>query len=55
LRWVLTSNPRCAVIFKTAVRGGRTHLIIETQAGEIGCYVTNVADWINAITAVASA
>jgi hypothetical protein len=45
---------RQAKVFKTAVRGGRTHLIIQTRSGEIGFYVPSVADWINAIRTVAS-
>jgi hypothetical protein len=45
---------REAKSFKSAVRGGRTHLIIQTRSGEIGFYVPNVADWINAIRAVGS-
>jgi hypothetical protein len=46
---------REAKVFKTAVRGGRTHLIIQTRSGEIGFYVPDVADWINAIGTVGSA
>ncbi len=45
---------REAKAFKTAVRGGRVHLIVQTRPGEIGFYVPDVADWINAITSVGS-
>jgi hypothetical protein len=45
---------REAKVFKTAVRGGRTHLIIQTRAGEIGFYVPDVAEWVNAVTTVGS-
>jgi len=46
---------REAKTFKGAVRGGRTHLIVQTRSGEIGFYVPNVGDWINAIRTVGSA
>jgi len=45
---------REAKVFRAAVRGGRTHLIIQTRSGEIGFYVPNVADWINTIRTVGS-
>jgi hypothetical protein len=45
---------REAKVFKGAVRGGRTHLIVQTRSGELGFYVPNVADWINAIRTVGS-
>jgi hypothetical protein len=44
---------REAKVFKGSVRGGSTHLIVATRSGEIGFYVPNVADWINAIDGVA--
>jgi hypothetical protein len=45
---------REAKAFKSSVRGGHTHLVIQTRSGEIGFYVPNVAEWINAIGAVRS-
>jgi hypothetical protein len=41
---------REAKVFKTSVRGGRSHLIVEMATGEIAFYVSSNADWINAIT-----
>ncbi|HEY9303629.1 MAG TPA: hypothetical protein VIO95_04990 [Mycobacterium sp.] len=45
---------REAKVFKTAVRGGRTHLVIQTRSGEIGFYVPNVADWMGAVRTIGS-
>lgn len=42
---------REAKVFKTSVRGGRTHLIIQVASGEIAFYVTSNVDWMNALTA----
>ena len=41
-------------VFKSAVRGGRSHLIIQIPAGEIAFYVASNVDWINAITPLRS-
>jgi hypothetical protein len=41
---------REAKAFKTSVRGGRTHLIVQIPSGEIAFYVSSNIDWINAIT-----
>ncbi|HXS87542.1 MAG TPA: hypothetical protein VN741_18095 [Mycobacterium sp.] len=43
---------REAKVFKTSVRGGRSHLIVELPAGEVAFYLTSNADWIAAITAL---
>ena len=43
---------REAKVFKTAVRGGRSHLVVQIPAGEIGFYVSSNVDWINAIKTV---
>jgi hypothetical protein len=43
---------REAKVFKTSVRGGRSHLIVQVPTGEIGFYVASNADWINAISSV---
>ncbi len=43
---------REAKLFKSSVRGGRSHLIIQIPAGEIAFYVSTNADWINAITSL---
>jgi hypothetical protein len=40
---------REAKAFKTSVRGGRSHLIVQIPTGEIAFYVSSNADWINAI------
>jgi hypothetical protein len=41
---------REARVFKTSVRGGRSHLIVQLRSGEVAFYVLSNADWINAIT-----
>ena len=43
---------REATVFKTSVRGGRSHLIVQIPTGEIAFYVSSNADWINAITSL---
>jgi hypothetical protein len=43
---------RDAKVFKTSVRGGRSHLIVQIPTGEIAFYVASNADWINAITSL---
>ena len=43
---------REAKVFKTSVRGGRSHLIVQIPTGEIAFYVSSNADWINAITSL---
>ncbi len=43
---------REAKVFKTSVRGGRSHLIVKLPSGEVAFYVASNADWINAITAL---
>jgi hypothetical protein len=43
---------REAKVFKTSVRGGRSHLVVQTPAGEIAFYVSSNADWIAAITSL---
>jgi len=43
---------REAKVFKTSVRGGRSHLIVQIPTVEIGFYVASNADWINAITSL---
>jgi hypothetical protein len=43
---------REAKMFKTSVRGGRSHLIVQIPTGEIAFYVSSNADWINAITSL---
>jgi hypothetical protein len=45
---------REARVFKTSVRGGRSHLIVQIPTGEIAFYVSSNADWINAIRTVGS-
>jgi len=45
---------REAKVFKTSVRGGRPHLIVQIPAGEITFYVSSNADWISAIRTVGS-
>jgi hypothetical protein len=40
--------------FKGAVRGGRSHLIVQIPSGEIGFYVSANVDWINALTTLKS-
>ena len=42
---------REATVFKGSVVGGRTHLIVETAAGEIGFYVPDNAAWTAALSA----
>jgi hypothetical protein len=44
------TGAREAKVFKSSVRGGRSHLIVQIPAGEIAFYVSSNADWINAIT-----
>jgi hypothetical protein len=41
---------REAKVFKTSVRGGRSHLIVNLSSGEVAFYVSSNADWIAAIT-----
>ena len=41
---------REAAVFKGSVVGGRTHLIVETAAGEIGFYVSDNAGWLAALS-----
>jgi hypothetical protein len=41
---------REAKVFKTSVRGGRSHLIVQLRPGEVAFYVLSNAAWINAIT-----
>jgi hypothetical protein len=41
-------------VFKSSVRGGRSHLVVQTRSGEIAFYVSSNPDWIYAITAVAT-
>jgi hypothetical protein len=43
---------REARVFKTSVRGGRSHLIVKLPSGEVGFYVASNADWIDALTAL---
>jgi hypothetical protein len=43
---------RDAKVFKTSVRGGRSHLIVQLRSGEVAYYVASNADWINAITSL---
>ena len=43
---------REAKVFKSSVRGSRSHLIVQIPAGEIAFYVASNADWINAITSL---
>jgi hypothetical protein len=45
---------REAKVFKTSVRGGRSHLIVQIPTGKIAFYVSSNADWINAIRNVGS-
>jgi hypothetical protein len=40
---------REAKAFKTSVRAGRSHLIVQIPTGEIGFYVSSNLDWINAL------
>ncbi len=43
---------REARVFKTSVRGGRSHLIVQLRSGEVAFYVLSNADWIDAITSL---
>jgi type II secretory pathway pseudopilin PulG len=43
---------REAKVFKSSVRGGRSHLIVQVPTGEVAFYVGSNADWINAIMAL---
>ena len=43
---------REAKVFKTSVRGGRSHLVVALPSGEVAFYVGSNADWIAAITAL---
>ena len=43
---------REAKVFKTSVRGGRSHLIVQLHSGEVAFYVVSNADWVNAITSL---
>ena len=43
---------REAKVFKTSVRGGRSHLIVQLPSGEVAFYVSSNADWIAAISAL---
>jgi hypothetical protein len=40
---------RDAKVFKTSVRGRRSHLIVQLRSGEVAFYVMSNADWANAI------
>ncbi|MET9214655.1 MULTISPECIES: hypothetical protein [unclassified Nocardia] len=42
-----------AKVFQGAVTGGRTHLVVDTRAGEIGFFVEDTAAWLRAIERVA--
>ncbi|WP_210085414.1 hypothetical protein [Mycobacterium sp. OAE908] len=42
---------RQASVFNGSVVGGRTHLIVQTAAGEIGFYVSDNAGWTAALSA----
>jgi hypothetical protein len=46
---------REAKVFKSSVRGGRSHLIVQLRSGEVAFYVPSNADWINAITGLIKA
>jgi len=46
---------REAKVFKSSVRGGRSHLIVQVPAGEVAFYVSSNVDWINAITSLRAA
>jgi hypothetical protein len=46
---------REAKVFKSSVRGGRSHLIVQVPAGEVAFYVSSNADWINAIASLKAA
>ncbi len=43
---------REAKVFKSSVRGGRSHLIVQLRSGEVAFYVLSNADWITAITSL---
>jgi len=45
---------REAKVFKTSVRGGRSHLIVQISSGEIAFYVPSNSDWIDAIKTLTS-
>ena len=45
---------REAKVFKTSVRGGRSHMILQISSGEIGFYVSSNSDWIGAIKTLTS-
>lgn len=45
---------REAKVFKSSVRGGRSHLIVQIPSGEVAFYVTSNADWISAMTTAKS-
>lgn len=41
-------------VFEGSVVGGRTHLVVQTATGEIGCYVfSGPGEWVAALTALA--
>ncbi|MFD5177023.1 hypothetical protein ACFWM1_14515 [Nocardia sp. NPDC058379] len=40
---------REARVFQGAVTGGRTHLVVDTRAGEVGFFVEDNAAWLRAI------
>ena len=44
-----------AKAFKSSVRGGRSHLIVQVPTGEIAFYVASNADWISSITSTRAA
>jgi hypothetical protein len=41
---------REAKVFKSSVRGGRSHLIVKLSSGEVAFYVSSNAEWMAAIT-----
>ncbi len=43
---------REAKVFKSSVRGRRSHLIVQLRSGEVAFYVLSNADWINAIASL---
>ncbi len=43
---------REAKVFKTSVRGGRSHLIVELPSGDVAFYVSSNADWTAALETV---
>ncbi|WP_316574558.1 hypothetical protein [Nocardia canadensis] len=45
-------SAREAKVFRGAVTGGRTHLVVDTRAGEVGFFVADNAAWLHAIEQV---